>query len=144
MQVAEIMSNQTILTINLDFTLLEAREYMLNHRINHVPVIDDEGKLAGLITQNDVERNISPNVGTLREHGSDRDTLEMKVHRIMNRSPKVVSSDTEIADAANILAAREATCLFVINRERRIIGIVTVVDLLRFLAKLTREAKKVR
>ena len=136
------MHNNKILTINLDFTLLQAREFMLNQRINHVPVIDDKGKLAGLITRSDVERNISPNIGTLKEKRSDRETLETKVHRVMNRKPRVVSSDTEIADAADILATRESTCLLVINNHRCFVGIITIVDLLRCLAKLDRGAKR--
>jgi len=141
MQVKEIMHSNKILTISMDLTLLEAREFMVGKRINHVPVIDEAGRLAGLLTKNIVDRNISPNIGTLREKSADRDTLETKVHLVMNRKPKIVALDTEISDAADILAARKATCLLVVNESRQFVGIITIVDLLHCLSKLTRRVK---
>ncbi|MFQ5329785.1 MAG: HPP family protein [Thermodesulfobacteriota bacterium] len=141
MQVKEILHSRKILTIGMDLTLLDAREFMAARRINHVPVVDETGRLAGLLTKHIVDRNISPNIGSLREKSADRDTLETKIHLVMNRTPKVVALDTEIADAADILAARKATCLLVINENRRFVGIITIVDLLRCLAKLTRRVE---
>lgn len=47
--VSDVMTTN-VKTISLDATFAEARELMRMYRIRHIPVVDDEGKLAGLIS----------------------------------------------------------------------------------------------
>ncbi len=56
-KVSEIMSG-TLFTIHPDQTVEEAMELMNNKRIRHLPVVDDGGRLIGVISQRDVMRAI--------------------------------------------------------------------------------------
>lgn len=42
------------ISVPIDFTVEETAEVLLGHKINGVPVMDKEGKLAGMITQTDL------------------------------------------------------------------------------------------
>ncbi|VAW87260.1 hypothetical protein MNBD_GAMMA16-362 [hydrothermal vent metagenome] len=57
LKVAEVMSSHLI-TCNLESTLDHAMEMMINneteHRIRHLPVVDNEGQFAGIISMSDV------------------------------------------------------------------------------------------
>jgi acetoin utilization protein AcuB len=53
LNIKEVMSKPPI-TVPLDYTVEEAAEVLLEHKISGVPVVDQEGKLAGTITQSDL------------------------------------------------------------------------------------------
>ncbi len=53
--VKDIMS-RTLITVNPGQTIVVAATLMLNHRISGLPVLDDQGKLVGIITEGDVFR----------------------------------------------------------------------------------------
>ena len=54
-KVEEIMTKKPI-TIPADYTIDEAAEILLEHKISGAPVVDDAGKIVGVITQNDIFR----------------------------------------------------------------------------------------
>ncbi len=134
MKVSDIMSD-SIVTIDLDATLARAKEVMLNQRIRNLPVVDDEKKLAGIVTENDVEKNLSPRLGTVNETESDRDSLQIRVHRVMTRKPFVISSDAYVAQAAKVFLEKKINCLPVSSETGKIVGILTVSDILRLLIR---------
>jgi acetoin utilization protein AcuB len=127
--------SDSIVTIDLDATLAKAKEVMLNHQIRNLPVIDDDKKLAGIITNNDVEKNLSPRLGTVNETESDRDTLQIRVHRVMTRKPLVISSKAYVTQAAKLFLEKKINCLPVSGETGKIIGFLTVSDILRLLSR---------
>jgi acetoin utilization protein AcuB len=52
-KVGDIMTHDVI-TVNPDFTLEEAADVMLSHKLSGVPVVDDKDQLCGVITQTDL------------------------------------------------------------------------------------------
>ncbi|MBI5893004.1 MAG: CBS domain-containing protein [Deltaproteobacteria bacterium] len=124
-----------LITISMDATLLEAKEIMENENIRHLPVVDDDNKLAGFITERDILMNISPRLGTISEKKEDRDTLGKKVHRVMTRNPITVTLDSDVADAAKILASKKISGIPVVDDKGVLMGIVTVIDILKYVAE---------
>jgi acetoin utilization protein AcuB len=53
LKIKEIMSKNPI-TIPMDYTVEETAEVLLKNRINGAPVVDNEGKVMGVITQTDI------------------------------------------------------------------------------------------
>lgn len=124
-----------LITISMDATLLEAKEIMENENIRHLPVVDDDNKLAGFITERDILMNISPRLGTISEKKEDRETLGKKVHRVMTRNPITVTLDSDVADAAKILASKKISGIPVVDDKGVLMGIVTVIDILKYVAE---------
>ncbi|WP_319526714.1 CBS and ACT domain-containing protein [uncultured Desulfosarcina sp.] len=52
-KVADIMTREVV-TVHLDWTVEEAADTLLTHKISGAPVVDDEGRLCGIITQTDL------------------------------------------------------------------------------------------
>jgi IMP dehydrogenase len=57
-RVAEVMTREGLITAPIGTTLEQARATLARHRIEKLPVVDDEGRLRGLITVKDIEKRI--------------------------------------------------------------------------------------
>ena len=65
-KIKEIMTKNPV-TVPLDYTIEEAAEVLLKHKISGVPVIDHYGSIVGTITQNDIFRTIISLTGVERK-----------------------------------------------------------------------------
>ena len=83
-----------------------------------VAVIDDRGKLAGVITDGDLRRHMRA------------DLLRAPVDEVMTASPKVVRPDQLVSEALQLLNSSKITALVVVEAGRPV-GIVHFHDLLR-------------
>src|SRR5580704_5406366 len=83
-----------------------------------VAVIDDSGKLAGVITDGDLRRHMRA------------DLMQAPVDEILTASPKVVRPDQLVSEALQLLNSSKITALVVVEAGRPV-GIVHFHDLLR-------------
>jgi arabinose-5-phosphate isomerase len=83
-----------------------------------VAVTDDDGKLAGVITDGDLRRHMRA------------DLLQAPVDEVMTASPKVVRPDQLVSEALQLLNSSKITALVVVEAGRPV-GIVHFHDLLR-------------
>jgi IMP dehydrogenase len=67
--VSELMTARDLVTAPLGTTLEEAREILHRHKIEKLPVVDEEGRLRGLITVKDIAKRIEFPLATKDEHG---------------------------------------------------------------------------
>jgi CBS domain-containing protein/gamma-glutamyl:cysteine ligase YbdK (ATP-grasp superfamily) len=100
-------------------------------RIRHVPVEDEEGKLVGLVSQRNLLLLLTQGSSLNRAQG-------VPVHRIMKRDLITVSPETTTLEAVKLMRKNKIGCLPVV-REGKIIGIVTLFDILNLSAKLLEE-----
>ncbi len=131
---SSIMKTEVI-SVGMDATLGEAMDLCLDRRIRHVPVLDETGQLAGLVTDRDLRAYISPRIGTISENNTARDTLSRRVHVIMTRNLATGFPTTTLAQAAKLMLERKVGCLPIVNRDGSLAGIITTTDLLRIIAR---------
>lgn len=98
--------------------------------LRHVPVEDDEGKLVGLITHRDLLKLLAR--GDLISRSS------VPVHQVMKRELVTIPPDTPTLAAMKLMREKKVGCLLVV-RDGRLMGILTVYDLLSISAKLLEE-----
>ena len=67
--VSNFMTRENLVTVPLGTTLEEAKEILHKHRIEKLPVVDEEGRLRGLITVKDIQKQIEFPNSTLDPHG---------------------------------------------------------------------------
>lgn len=84
-----------------------------------VAVLDDDGKLAGIVTEGDMARNLSRNLA------------ELSVDDVMTRTPKTIKPSTLATAALAILNQHSIGALLVVDEDNRPIGLVHFHDLLR-------------
>ncbi len=56
-QVSQVMTGNDMIVGKANTSLEEAEEILYQHRIEKLPLVDDQGKLVGLITSRDIEKN---------------------------------------------------------------------------------------
>ena len=134
LHVSEIMTRK-IVTVALDDDLAAVRSLFDQHGFHHVMVME-EGRLAGVISDRDLLRHLSPFIGRMSERSQDLHTLQVRVHQVMTRKLTTVTANITIEEAAKIMLAENVSCLPVVSSDGQPVGIVTWRDLLQVLQTL--------
>ncbi len=133
MTLSAIMKTNVV-SIGMDECLKSALEVCTDARIRHLPVVDEENALVGILTDRDIRYHLSPKLGTISENSSDRATLDRRVHTVMVRNVVTGTPDMSLATAAQMILSDRIGCLPVVDGNRRVVGIVTTSDFLLLLA----------
>jgi len=131
--VKKIMSSRVV-TIHLDDKLSTLQEIFENMKFHHLLVVENR-QLLGVVSDRDLLKALSPNIGTMRETYQDLATLNKRVHHIMTRRPVVLHEDATIDDAIHLFNEHTISCLPVVDRDNKPIGIVSWRDILKNMAK---------
>jgi arabinose-5-phosphate isomerase len=108
--------------VGLGRTVRQALDLMSKGRLGVVGVIDDEGRLAGVITDGDVRRGILQHDGFVAMRASDAMTV----------NPKTIAASALAAEALGVMEEHSITSLFIVDPEtRKPTGVVHMHDLLR-------------
>jgi len=135
--IADIMSTRVV-TVEMDDRLTVAKEIFDQASFHHLLVVD-EYQLEGVLSERDLLRAISPNLGSSAETARDLETLQKRVHQVMTRNPVTVAPHINLDTAtpvsythlqARILLDNDIGCLPVLE-DGKLVGIVTWKDLLR-------------
>lgn len=125
--VDQIMS--TDLFVVMDTDLIDLASSIMNWKhIRHVPVEDEKGRFAGLITSGII----------LKHFGSDDDLKPVLVRDIMLKNPYTVSPETKTVDAVAVMHEKKIGCLPVV-KNGMLVGIVTEHDFMNLSANLLEE-----
>ncbi len=116
-------------TISSTDSLQSAIDLLLRYNIRELPVIDF-GRLAGIVTDRDL-RQVSPSYPVFRDQQEIRCYLQnLKVASAMTGDPLVVSPQTPLVVAAELLNTHRIGSLPVVENEK-LVGILSVSDLLK-------------
>src|SRR5262245_61415918 len=112
-------------------TVQEAIERMLARRQAGVLVVDGEGRLAGIFTERDV---------LMRVAGQGRDSRETRLGEVMTRDPEALRPGDRVAYAIHSMSVAGYRTVPLVDAAQRPVGVVTVSDVIRWLAGLFPEA----
>lgn len=119
-QTAKNIMTSPAITTTADTTLDEAEKILVRYNINALPVVSDD-KVVGIITRQIIERALYHQ-------------LEMgKVGDYMNTEFEVAYEDTPIFELERIMLTKPQRLVPILNREERIVGVVTRGELLKAL-----------
>ena len=112
-------------------TVHEAVQIMLARRQAGVLVTDEAGRLAGIFTERDV---------LTRVVGKDLDAHRTSLASVMTRNPEALTVRDRVAYAVHCMSVAGYRTIPLVDPESRPIGVVTVSDVVRWLANLFPEA----
>lgn len=112
-------------------TVREAVEQMLQRRQAAVLVVNGQGRLAGIFTERDVLTRV---VGRGLDPGSTR------LVGVMTPNPEALTASHRVAYAVHCMSVAGYRTVPLVDQEGRPVGIVTVSDVIRWLANLFPEA----
>ena len=121
-----------VITIDKDADLDEAGKKMAAHRIRHLPVVDPEGCLIGIITDRDI-RSAMPSVlsDSLEDREARKARIAPKVEAVMTKDPVVISPIHTLQDALLMIQKTRVGAFPVVDEHHRLKGIISIRDLIR-------------
>ncbi|SRR5690554_841640 len=128
-KVADIMV-RNLITCKASDTLAQARQLMKDGQVRHVPVLDEQGQLVGLVTQRAILREtllIASRFGI-----ADLEYQEQKklVSEIMEDDLKTIPSDMSLLEAGRYFTKCKQGCLPVVDAGQ-LVGIITSADFVK-------------
>lgn len=130
--VVEAVMTRQVVTVSIDDTIEHVREVFRTHAFHHLIVMDGT-RVAGVLTDRDLLKNLSPFLGTRVERAEDEFLLRRKVHQVMPRELVSVKPGTLVRAAAATLLDHHVSCLPVIDDAGKLQGVITWNDLLRYM-----------
>lgn len=117
-------------TLSVGDTLATARRQLERGRIRHLPVVDGDEHVIGLLTHRRIlEAWVShghPDTEEARDVARD-----VPVEMVMEKNVRTVTPETPAGTAAAILQTHKYGCLPVVDGDK-LVGIVTEADFVRF------------
>lgn len=107
-------------------TIARARNLMLKHKVSRLPVVDSEGRLAGIITKKDIGYRLRQSEPIWRRRPID----SIPVSTFMTPDPVTVTPDTAISAVASCMLDRDISGIPVVDASG-IVGILTKSDLMK-------------
>jgi predicted transcriptional regulator len=129
-QVDEVMT-RTVMTLQRNDSFGAAVNLMATQHVRHSIVVDEEGRILGVISDRDV----------LRALARTPDWQSKSVNEIMTPHPVVVRKDTPITEAVGELLLKRINCLPVVLDNGTVCGILTSTDLLKSYQQVLESAR---
>lgn len=130
MKVKDIMSTE-VFYVGPDKMMNRIQDVIEWNEVRHVPVVDKHGYVLGIISQRDLLQTAFTNVSMADQYELLKNipiTDFMKT-RVITTTP-----DTDLAEAAWLLIENKIGCLPVLDKQSKIIGIVTESDFVKLAA----------
>jgi len=118
MYVREVMTPDVVIA-SPDDTLQRAAEMMIDIDAGVLPVGEND-RLVGILTDRDI---------TIRAVAAGKEPTECKVREVMSPEIRYIYDDELVEDAARNMTELQVRRLPVLNREKRLVGIVSLGDL---------------
>lgn len=131
MRAKDVMSDG-VMSLAADATVLEAARLLVNCHVSAMPVVDDAGRMVGIVSEADLLGCTTDGDGsTSGFFGAG----QRKVTDVMAREVITADEDTPVPALAKLMTERRIKRLPIL-RERAVVGIVSCIDLLRALISL--------
>ncbi len=141
---AKDIMTSNVITIKPEATVEELARVLMEHKISGVPVVDEENKIIGIVTENDlIRKNKRFHIPTIIRIfdayfllGSGKAEEEIKkmaaktVEEIFTDNVVTIEEDTSLEDIATIMAEQHIHLLPVL-KDGTVVGIVGKADMVR-------------
>ncbi|MBW3540709.1 MAG: CBS domain-containing protein [Planctomycetes bacterium] len=119
---ARDVMTRTVLSVTPDTPLTDAMELIVENRISGLPVVDEQGHLAGIITEAD----------RLKTYQSDRSLENARVADCMSRGVITVDTEATLGQIADLLL-RTGIRRLPVTSGGNVVGIISRYDVVRVL-----------
>jgi len=144
MRVEELMTAK-VFTVE-EHDLIDRVFFLIHYeKIRHLPVVE-KGKVIGIVSDRDLYKALGPknnsnaieaSAGAVAMHVAPK-----KVQHIMHRGVLTVNRDTYASEAASIMANNRVGALPVVDKDNKLVGILSATDILKVFAKIEKAVEK--
>jgi CBS-domain-containing membrane protein len=121
MKARDIMTSDHIWACNEATPAREAAQMMVEHNVGSLPVVDNQGRLSGIVTDRDLCCRVLAS-------GMDSQT---PVSHVMSKPVHMVHPDSELREIERIIGEYRIRRLPVVDEDGRLQGFIAMADLAR-------------
>jgi acetoin utilization protein AcuB len=121
-----------VITVDPETSIAEACGLLTRTRIRHLPVIDKDGRLVGMVTDRDI-RSAMPSILLSEETAAKekKRIAQLNVKDIMTRDVVTISPMNTLEDALLLMQRTRVGAFPVVDRQGKLIGVISIRDLMR-------------
>jgi CBS domain-containing protein len=142
---AKDIMTRDVITVHPDTHLLDVAKILAEHNFDGVPVVDENGKLVGLVTEYDlINKTSAVHLPTLQvvlrnlpqfkeeEAHFQQEILSLKVADIFNKDPLTLSEDVSYDEIIRLFREHHrVNPIPVIDKDGKVVGVISRFDVLR-------------
>jgi acetoin utilization protein AcuB len=132
MDVGDIMTARVV-TVEMDDRLEVVKQIFDTLNFHHLLVIDERKKLTGVVSDRDLLKALSPQLGSAAETTRDAATLNKRVHQIMSRKLLTLHPRAAVTDAVQLFLEHRISCIPIVNEEFKPVGILSWRDVMKLM-----------
>lgn len=132
LRVRDVMT-EDVVTIRRNDKLLVADDVMRLGRIRHLPVLDENEKLVGIVSQRDLFHSGLMKALGYGAHAQQKNLDMVVVKEAMKTEVTTIAPDASLREAATLMLERKIGCLVVVEQER-LVGLLTEADFVKLSA----------
>jgi len=132
-KVTQIMTDNVI-TVNENDTLEEVYALLKDNNIHHIPVVNQDLEMLGIISYQDIVKLFHPSTAYNHPTGWEKTKFYLRTllaKEVMTEHVFGLSSDSYLKDAAHLLMENQFHCIPILH-EKRVVGMITPLDLIRY------------
>ena len=121
-----------VITVDQEAAIFDAQELLAKNKIRHLPIVDKDRRLIGIITDRDI-RSALPYSSLIKQSSEEEKerVAKLKVKDFMTKDPISVFPTYTIQDALLLIQNAKVGALPVVDDDHKLEGIISVRDLLR-------------
>jgi acetoin utilization protein AcuB len=117
-------------TITPDTPFPEALRIIHESRFRHLPVVDEEGKAVGIVTEADLLRASPSSATSLSIYEVNYLLANLRIREVMSSPPITVPEDSPLEEAARTMVENSIGCLLVMHDDD-LAGVITETDIFK-------------
>ncbi len=141
MLIKDIMTRDVI-TLNIDDSFCKVADIFQKKNIRHLPVVNSQGEILGIISQSDLNRIASPQK---KEQGdylySSEDLCKYVLGQHLIQKILTLSPEDSLETAVELMARMKLGCIPIVGPDGKVAGIVTPVDMMKLFLKDLRASR---
>lgn len=127
-------------TLTPETPFLDALKLMRERQIRRIPIVNEQGKLLGIVSERDLLHAEPSPATSLSVWEMNYLLWKLKLGDVMTKSVITVTPKTALQDAASLMIKHKIGGLPVVDDEEKVIGVITETDIFKaFVALLNTE-----
>lgn len=128
MKIKDVMTSD-VATLNANATLAQARELMESKRIRQIPIVDNEGRVEGIISKRDIYAASVSNLSENYERSKNLLEGRLQISEIMTTDVETIEASESLSSAAVKLQELRVGALPVVENGK-LVGVISSSDFL--------------
>lgn len=126
---AESIMIRDVLTVHVEASITHATTLMGEKHVRHLVVVDSYNHVEGILSSKNLLEFFARSASSHLAHPG-----RIPVKDLMVTDPTMVLPETPISEVAHIMAKQKLGCVPVVENNHRLVGFLSAVDLMRFVA----------